>query len=169
MHYSYTANGKQYDLTLEQNGDQLRAVLDGQAHIIETLDDQPGQLTIRMDGRRVTLYWAVDGHDTWVSMGGCTFRLQKPAARQPRRTVESDGSESIRAPMPAQVRSVLVQTGDMVDKGQTLVLLEAMKMEIRVKSPLSGRVTRLHAVEGQTVDRDQSLAEIETMAGDGEA
>ena len=161
MQYSYSANGKKYDLTLEQDGDQLRAVLDGQAHTVETLDDQPGQLTLRLDGRRVTLYWALDGPDTWVSMGGCTFRLQKPAARQPRRAADSDGSESIRAPMPAQVRAVLVQAGDVVEKGQTLLLLEAMKMEIRVKSPLAGRVTRLLAAEGQTVDRDQSLAEIE--------
>lgn len=161
MQTKFSANGKNYTLTLDRDGDQLRAVLDGDTHAVEVLDEQPGQLTLRLDGRRVTLYWAVDGPDTWVSMGGCTFRLGRPIPRSQRRAAESDGSENVRAPMPAQVRAVLVQPGDAVEKGQTLLLLEAMKMEIRVKSPLAGTITRLLAAENQTVDRDQPLVEIE--------
>ncbi len=162
MHYQFSANGKNYAFSLEQDGDRLRAVMDGDDHSVETLEDQPGQLTLRLDGRRVTLYWAVDGPDTWVSMGGCTFRLQKPIPHRAGRAAESDGSQSVRAPMPAQVRAVLVQPGDRVEKGQTLLLLEAMKMEIRVKSPLDGTIQRLLAAENQTVERDQVLVEIET-------
>ncbi len=164
MRYPLSANGRTYQIDLERTADGLRAQIDGQPHAVEILDDQSGQLTLRLDGRRVTLYWAVDGPTTWVSMGGCSFRLEKPAPRRARRAGEGDGSESVRAPMPAQVRAVLVEPGEAVEKGQTLLLLEAMKMEIRVKSPLAGRVTRLLAAEGQTVDRDQPLAEIEEQA-----
>lgn len=162
MRYPFSAHGQTYQIDLDRTPDGFRARVDGQPHVIELLDDQPGQLTLRLNGRRVTLYWAVDGPITWVSLGGCTFRLEKPAARRASRAGESDGSQSIHAPMPAQVRAVLVEPGDAVEKGQTLLLLEAMKMEIRVKSPLAGRVTRLLVAEGQTIDRDQPLAEIET-------
>ena len=48
----------------------------------------------------------------------------------------------------------------MVEKGQTLLLLEAMKMEIRVSAPRAGQVSRLLVREGQTVQKDQVLVEI---------
>ncbi len=62
--------------------------------------------------------------------------------------------------MPAQVRAVKVAAGEAVEHGQVLLLLEAMKMEIQIKAPAAGRVTRLLAAEGQTVDREQLLVEI---------
>jgi biotin carboxyl carrier protein len=62
--------------------------------------------------------------------------------------------------MPAQVRAVQVEEGEKVEKGQTLLLLEAMKMEIRIKAPASGSVKRLLVEAGQTVEKDQLLAEV---------
>jgi biotin carboxyl carrier protein len=62
--------------------------------------------------------------------------------------------------MPAQVRAVEAAEGDQVEKGQTLLLLEAMKMEIRIKAPSSGKVKRMLVKTGQTVDRNEILAEI---------
>jgi len=63
--------------------------------------------------------------------------------------------------MPAQVRAVQVAEGERVEKGATLLLLEAMKMEIRVRAPAAGRVARLLAAEGQAVEKDQLLVEME--------
>ena len=57
-------------------------------------------------------------------------------------------------------RSIQVAAGDTVEKGQTLMLLEAMKMEIRIKSPAGGQVKRLLVANGQAVDKDQMLVEI---------
>ncbi len=62
--------------------------------------------------------------------------------------------------MPGQVRAVNVKEGDAVTKGQTLLLLEAMKMEIRVQSPRDGLVKKLYVQQGQTVEREQLLVEI---------
>jgi biotin carboxyl carrier protein len=60
--------------------------------------------------------------------------------------------------MPAQVRSVEVYEGEQVEKGQVLLLLEAMKMEIRIQAPRAGKVVKLSVGEGQPVERDQVLA-----------
>jgi biotin carboxyl carrier protein len=62
--------------------------------------------------------------------------------------------------MPGQVRAVNVNEGDRVTKGQTLLLLEAMKMEIRIQSPQDGLVRKLFVQQGQTVEREQMLVEI---------
>ena len=60
-----------------------------------------------------------------------------------------------------QVRTVNVREGDTVTKGQTLLVLEAMKMEIRIQAPQDGVVTKSFVEQGQTVEREQILMEIE--------
>jgi len=60
----------------------------------------------------------------------------------------------------AALRAVQVTEGEPVEKGQTLLLLEAMKMEIRLSAPRSGKVSRLLVQAGQIVQRDQVLVEI---------
>jgi biotin carboxyl carrier protein len=63
--------------------------------------------------------------------------------------------------MPGQVRALNVSEGDAVTKGQTLLVLEAMKMEIRVQAPRDGSVKKLFVKQGQTVEREQVLIEID--------
>ncbi len=163
MLYKFQHRNTVYEISLDREGEALRAAVDGQAHALELLDSQPGQLSLRFDGRPLTLYWAADGATRWVSLDGCTYRLDPPTphgARGARGSGEAGGAEAVRAPMPAQVRAVQVEAGEAVTAGQTLLLLEAMKMEIRIRAPQAGQVIRLHVAAGQTVEKDQLLAEI---------
>jgi acetyl-CoA carboxylase biotin carboxyl carrier protein len=66
----------------------------------------------------------------------------------------------VRAEMVANVWKVLVSEGDQVDDGDTLVILESMKMEIPVLAEESGTVTKLHVAEGDVVQEDELIAEI---------
>jgi acetyl-CoA carboxylase biotin carboxyl carrier protein len=66
----------------------------------------------------------------------------------------------VRAEMVANVWKVLVSEGDQVDDGDTLVILESMKMEIPVLAEDSGTVTKLHVAEGDVVQEDDLIAEI---------
>jgi acetyl-CoA carboxylase biotin carboxyl carrier protein len=66
----------------------------------------------------------------------------------------------VRAEMVANVWKVLVSEGDHVDDGDTLVILESMKMEIPVLAEESGTVTKLHVAEGDVVQEDELIAEI---------
>jgi biotin carboxyl carrier protein len=59
--------------------------------------------------------------------------------------------------MPGRVLDVLVQAGDRVHQGDTLVLLEAMKMELRIQAPADGEVARVLVTPGQVVERGQLL------------
>jgi len=62
--------------------------------------------------------------------------------------------------MVANVWKVLVSEGDHVDEGDTLVILESMKMEIPLLSEEGGTVTKLHVAEGDVVQEDDLIAEI---------
>jgi acetyl-CoA carboxylase biotin carboxyl carrier protein len=66
----------------------------------------------------------------------------------------------VRAEMVANVWKVLVAEGDHVDEGDTLVILESMKMEIPVLAEDGGTVTKLHVAEGDVVQEDDLIAEI---------
>jgi acetyl-CoA carboxylase biotin carboxyl carrier protein len=66
----------------------------------------------------------------------------------------------VRAEMVANVWKVLVSEGDSVAEGDTLVILESMKMEIPILAEESGTVTKLYVGEGDVVQEDELLAEI---------
>jgi acetyl-CoA carboxylase biotin carboxyl carrier protein len=66
----------------------------------------------------------------------------------------------VRAEMVANVWKVLVSEGDHVEDGDTLVILESMKMEIPVLAETPGVISKLHVAEGDVVQEDELIAEI---------
>jgi biotin carboxyl carrier protein len=96
-----------------------------------------------------------------VTVNGQTFVLTKTSGTAKRGGHAHHAAGELTAPMPGLVRAVQVAEGDAVEKGQTLVILEAMKMELKVAAPRAGKVKSLQVKPGQTVERDQILVEIE--------
>ena len=138
----------------------IHGVLDGKKIEAEILRSENGRLDLSLDGQRVTAYVSSDGAKRWVTVGGQTFVLTKSTAGTRRAQHGHHAQDELTAPMPGQVRAVNVAEGESVTKGQTLLVLEAMKMEIRVSAPRDGVVGKLFAQQGQTVEREQILIEI---------
>ena len=67
----------------------------------------------------------------------------------------------VRAEMVANVWKVVASEGDHVDDGDTLVILESMKMEIPVEAPRAGKVKEIKVAEGQTVQDGDTVAVLE--------
>ena len=67
----------------------------------------------------------------------------------------------IRAEMVANVWRVLVSEGDHVADGDTVVILESMKMEIPILAETSGVVSKLHVAEGDVVQEDELIAVVD--------
>src|SRR6266498_1570479 len=144
-----TPSGKSYRLTIEDN-----------AVDVVILQAKAGKLDLLIDGKQVTAYVSSDNARRWVTVNGQTFVLTKSSGTK-RKSAGHDHASELAAPMPGLVRAVNVNEGDTVIKGQTLLLLEAMKMEIRVQAPKEGVVKKLLVKQGQTVEREQILVEIE--------
>lgn len=70
---------------------------------------------------------------------------------------KSNQLKELRAPMPGLVRQVNVQVGDEVDSGDSLFILEAMKMENVLKSPVNGIVSEIFVKPGESVEKNQIL------------
>lgn len=71
------------------------------------------------------------------------------------------GDKIISTPMPGKVVRIPVSEGDVVEKGATLIVISAMKMESEYKSPADGIVKKIYVKEGDTINGHQSLIEIE--------
>ena len=159
MQYRFQSGEQIFEIKLEKHGEQYLAEVDGVSYHVEVLDDTPGELSLRLEGNSANVQWVDEGSRKWLAVDGCTFLLEKPQ-RPPVRRSEQGGGEVVAAPMPAQVRAIQVAEGDTVEKGDTLVLIEAMKMEIQIKAPVSGKVLHILVKAGQTVPKDQGLVEI---------
>lgn len=88
---------------------------------------------------------------------------QKDMKVQPKAIKGQKGS--IGAPMPGTIIDIKCKVGDTVKKGDTLVVLSAMKMETVVKSPVAGKVTKLAVAPGQKLEGDDLLMDIDVHDG----
>ncbi|MCI0549452.1 MAG: biotin/lipoyl-binding protein [Anaerolineae bacterium] len=148
------------ELTPSGSGKSYRVGIGDRTVDVEIIHAESGKLDLLIDGQRVTAYVSSDGARRWVTVNGQTFVLTKSSDAK-RRGAGHDHASELAAPMPGQVRGVNVSEGDVVTKGQTLLVLEAMKMEIRIQAPRDGVIKKLFVNQGQTVEREQILVEIE--------
>lgn len=106
-------------------------------------------------------YWVTPASKgIWVTVGGETFFIERvQGLGRPHDAVPSDFA----APMPGKIISVKIEAGASVEKGQVLVLMEAMKMEHRIEAPCSGTVTGVFCAEGELVEQGTQLLEFESV------
>ncbi|MCK9480957.1 MAG: acetyl-CoA carboxylase biotin carboxyl carrier protein subunit [Bacteroidia bacterium] len=72
------------------------------------------------------------------------------------------GASLVKSPMPGLVLKTLVKPGDTVRKGDSLLILEAMKMENIIKSPMDGNIKAVHVTERQAIEKNKIMVEFES-------
>jgi biotin carboxyl carrier protein len=168
LEYQYEYNDSIYTVRLEQQADgSLSATIGDQTYQVKLYRQYPGEVQLRIDGKPLKAFFATDpataNHPAqqWVSLGdSITYAVTRVEASGRRRGSRAGSAGNLTAQMPGQVTDVVVAEGDAVESGQTLLIMEAMKMEIRVTAPADGIVKQLHVQKGDTVDRGQQLIEI---------
>ena len=162
-HFEY--KGESYSLDITPLGEGFHVQFGKRTAEVHFARGADGQVVFILDGRKAETHVSADGKRRWVSFGGQTWMLEKTSGVT-RSAGGRAASGRLLAPMPGQVRAVSVSVGEAVEKGQTLLILEAMKMEIRIQAPMDGVVGRLAVVEGETVEREELLVEVEEMMSD---
>jgi biotin carboxyl carrier protein len=140
----------------------VRAELGGEETTLRV--SESGEVTFE-DGRTLSVdprtRVALVGSTAWVFIDGDVFEVELEDAQHDRaRRRDRSSQGALAAPMPATVSKVLVAVGQEVAAGDTLLLLEAMKMELPIKAPHTGRVTALQCQVGELVQPGVPLIEI---------
>jgi geranyl-CoA carboxylase alpha subunit len=112
------------------------------------------------NGVRETLHFAFDNKTLYLDDGSGHFILED-VTHQPAATAGGAGSGQVKATMDGAIVEVLVNEGDAVEAGQTLVVLEAMKMEHPLKAGISGTVSAISCEAGQQVKSKQLLVNVD--------
>ena len=115
--------------------------------------------TINEGDRNVRVAVAGDDQATWVFVDGNVWRIDKEEAGGGRRS-KSRGDSSVMAPMPATVVAINTAPGKTVNEGETVIVLEAMKMELPIKAPRRGVVKAVNCTLGELVQPGVNLVEI---------
>ncbi len=133
---------------------------------LATISGQP-LYSLLVNGKSYEAYVYPDEAGWQVLLFGHAYRVRVEDERERRlraHMVSRTGGESefvLRAPMPGLIVAVPVQEGQEVQVGDTLVILESMKMQNELKSPRAGRVSRLRVQAGETVEPKQILLTLE--------
>ncbi|MGD9705890.1 MAG: biotin carboxylase N-terminal domain-containing protein [Acidimicrobiia bacterium] len=145
-------------------GDVWDAAIDDAApcRVSVVADPGAGMVRITLGGVTTPLVVHRHGDTTWLGDGGSAWpvRDHDPGADRLRPDAGAAGLGPIRSPMPGTVIAVLVAVGDVITAGQTVAIVEAMKMEHTLVASADGVVATVHAGQGQSVGLDEAVVTI---------
>ena len=161
MKFTFQSRGRAHELDLQLGGDKIEAYIDGEHLSLSSLSKGPESLSFELGGQKHELHYAREGADIWLHFASQNYHLQRVAQAGGSRIGIGAGDGQMRSPMPGQVKQLFVLEGAEVERNEVLLVLEAMKMEMRLSAPTAGRVAQLNVAEGESVEKDQLLVEIE--------
>jgi len=150
---------------LERDGGGWKIAVDGEPVEADVVEIAPDILSILLEGQsyEIRIARTPDGK-LKLQMGLNEFvaEVRDPRSWRGRHSSQTEvqGRQLITAPMAGKIVRLLVKSGDQVEVGQGLLVVEAMKMQNEIRSPKSGTVEKLLVNEGQTVNAGEVLASI---------
>jgi len=160
VHYQPVRHGG-YEVVSLVDGAEIGAT--ARVGVVEA-DLSAGTITLDTDGVRAEHHVTATAAGVTVHTPAGAITLA-PVSRFPDYAA-ADVAGGQTAPMPGKVLSVHVAEGDQVEAGQTLVIMEAMKMEHTITAPGEGVVTELRCAEGDQVDNGQVLVVLEEASAE---
>lgn len=143
-----------------------RVVVEGAEYTVKVKrGGDPESVVAEISGKPVTISLVrADGEGVDMILAGERMSFRKPsglpAAPAPPPPREAADRGLVSAPMPGRVMGAIVKQGEKVKKGDPLVILESMKMEVAVRADRDGQVTEILAGEGTAVKRGQALVRL---------
>jgi biotin carboxyl carrier protein len=156
-----------HQVEIHRNGDIVTATIDGETFEVEVSQPEPNVYLIKRDGQIFEAFVvpSVPGKPRTVTVNGrdVEVKLYDPKRLRGKGvdTEHGDGLAEIRTAMPGKVVRLLVEVGAAVEKGDGVLVVEAMKMQNELKSPKAGTVKTVKVSEGDTVAAGDVLATIE--------
>ena len=168
MKYQAEIGDHKHEIEVHRDGGQVRALIDGEAFDVEVSEPEPNVYLIKREGKIYETFVAPsekpdEPKTIFVNGKVVDVRLIDPKHLRGSRgeSDHGDGLAEIRTAMPGKLVRVLLETGTSVEKGDGVLVVEAMKMQNELKAPKAGVVKEIRFGEGDTVSAGDVLAIIE--------
>ncbi len=167
MKYFVEVGGREHEVSIKPQPDGTLAVdIAGRAVPVETTPHGAKELTVKVGNRVLDL--TVEGTPPQLGVvGGGQRTYVKVESERMRMANRASGGgaggkeRDVRSPMPGRLVKNLVNVGDVVGAGQSVAIVEAMKMENEVKAKKGGTVAKVHVAAGATVEGNAVLVTFE--------
>lgn len=156
-----------HEIEIKQVDGKVFASVDGREYELEVSEPEPNVYLLKNEGKIFQAFVSQQkpGDPFQVQIGRHSLDIKLVDPKRLRGTGGSaehgDGMAEIRTAMPGKIVRILVEKGASVEKGDGVLVVEAMKMQNELKSPKAGTVKEIRIVEGSTVAAGDVLAVIE--------
>ena len=168
MKFQADIDNEKYAVEIKREGEKVFAEVDGRPYELEVSEPEPNVYLLKNEGRIFEISVAAPkaGDDFFHTRSGSNGfdikivdpkRLRSVGADQE----HGDGLAEIKTAMPGKVVRILTAVGSIVQKGDGIIVVEAMKMQNEMKSPKDGTVKVIHVAEGSTVNAGEILVVID--------
>jgi geranyl-CoA carboxylase alpha subunit len=147
-------------LLVKRDQNQVSVEICGQTLGISIIEQQAEKFIYEVDGVRRSIDYVLDGNQLYLDAVNGNISIENITYAAPE-TSDVAGDGHIRAPMDGAIINILVNAGDTVTKGQTLLILEAMKIQQQIKSDVDGVVNEIIGQVGQQVKKRQLVLNIQ--------
>jgi biotin carboxyl carrier protein len=153
---------------IQQNGNILEIDVDGKIYLVDLLHTPDGSFSIIESGKsynielvpqnqpkKYTAHTLYNTYDVEIVDAEARYLINRGS------NGAASSEKTISSPMPGKIVKVLLNEGDVVQKGDTAIIIAAMKMESEYKAAVDGIVKKVNVKEGDTIEGNQILIEIE--------
>lgn len=155
-------NSEKYNLELKRDGEKVFAKIDEREYELETAEVEPDVYLFKHNNQIHQIYVAPNGI---VNIGNHQLEVNLIDPKRLRGAAgadgNADGAAEIKTAMPGKVVRVLVEVGAEIQKGEGVIVVEAMKMQNEMKAPKDGIIKEIRFSEGTTVNAGDVLVIIE--------
>ena len=165
MDLQFNIDQETYKIEIDFKDGKYQVKLGDKQYNVDSQPISENCLSLLVDGKAYTVFIAEDEGKKYISLQGEQFCVEEAKVQTEARSVTESaalkGVPTISSPMPGKIVKILVGEGDRVEKGQGLVIVEAMKMENEIRSPSAGIVKKICFKEGDLVDAAVPIIELE--------
>lgn len=166
MHHAFRFGDGEYNLELSRSRNTYRLHLGEHVFEVKLAQAADGRCWLTVDEQRFEVVVATRGDDVFVHVDGEAHHLRYRHPLDRLAAQHKDSTEDhVRAAMPGTLVAAHVAPGDVVTRGQVLLVMESMKMETTVDASRDGVIAAVHVDKGQTFARDALLVSLEPRAG----
>lgn len=153
---------------IRQNGNILEVEVDGKRYEVDLLHTADGTFSILEGGhsynielvpqnqpKKYTAHTLYNSYEVDIIDAEARYLINRGS------NGVGKSEKTISSPMPGKVVKILVNEGDIINEGETAIIIAAMKMESEYKAPINGMVKKINVSEGDTIEGNQVLIELE--------